>query len=147
MPGLGWWLSLGELVDRLIASCAFGLSLLWLFATPWTVSPPSSSVQETILARILLVLVAISFSRGSSQPRDGARVSCIGRWILYCWPTWTSLITSHHQAKKFPCYRDSTPAKGQKDHLIQLGARDGGEGDSSPRTKTIVLLGPRPQCF
>ena len=25
----------------------------------------------------------ISFSRGSSQPRDQTRFSCIGRWILY----------------------------------------------------------------
>ena len=27
--------------------------------------------------------VAISFSRGSSQPRDQTQISCIGRWILY----------------------------------------------------------------
>ena len=34
--------------------------------------------------------VAISFSRGSSQPRNGTCISCIGRQILYCWATWES---------------------------------------------------------
>ena len=44
-----------------------------------------SSVHGIFQARIL-EWVAISFSRGPSQPRDGTRVSCIsciGRWILY----------------------------------------------------------------
>ena len=31
--------------------------------------------------------VAISFSRVSSRCRDGTRVFCIGKWILYHWPT------------------------------------------------------------
>jgi len=34
--------------------------------------------------------VAISLSRGSSQPRNGTCISCIGRQILYCWATWES---------------------------------------------------------
>ena len=38
-------------------------------------SPPGSSVHEIFQARIL-ERVAISFSRGSSQPRDRTRVSC-----------------------------------------------------------------------
>ena len=46
-------------------------------------SPPGSSVHRISLARIL-EWVAISFSRGSSRPRDQTCVSCIGRWILYC---------------------------------------------------------------
>ena len=33
------------------------------------------------------LLVAISFSRGSSWPRDWTLVSCNGRWILYHWAT------------------------------------------------------------
>ena len=36
----------------------------------------------------ILEWVAISFSRGSSQPRDWICVSCIGRQILYHWATW-----------------------------------------------------------
>ena len=38
--------------------------------------------------------VAISFSRGSSQPRDRTHVSCIGRQTFYHWATRESL-TSH----------------------------------------------------
>ena len=51
---------------------------------PMDCSPPGSSVHEIFQARIL-EWVAVSFSRGSSPPRDGAWVfcvSCIGRWIL-----------------------------------------------------------------
>ena len=46
-----------------------------------------SSGCGIILARIL-ESVAISSSRGSSQPRDRTWVSCIGRGILYHWTTW-----------------------------------------------------------
>ena len=42
----------------------------------------SSSVRGIFQARIL-EWVAISFSRGSSRPRDGTQVSCIGRQTLY----------------------------------------------------------------
>ena len=45
-------------------------------------SPPGSSVHEILQVRIL-EWVAISFSRGSSWPRDRTHVSCIGRKILY----------------------------------------------------------------
>ena len=40
---------------------------------------PGSSVHGILQARIL----TISFSRGSSCPRDKTCVSCIGRWVLY----------------------------------------------------------------
>ena len=46
------------------------------------VSPPGSSVHGILQAR-LLEWEAISFSRGSSQPRDQIQVSCISRQILY----------------------------------------------------------------
>ena len=45
-------------------------------------SPPRSSVHGILQARIL-EWIAISSSRGSSQPRDRTCVSCIGRWFLY----------------------------------------------------------------
>ena len=48
--------------------------------------PPGSSVQGIFLARILK-WVAISFSRGSPPPRDRTCISCIGRYVLYCWAT------------------------------------------------------------
>ena len=54
---------------------------------PMDCSPSGSSVHGISQARIL-EWVAISFSRGSSQPRDWTCVSCIGRQILYLWATW-----------------------------------------------------------
>ena len=32
-------------------------------------------------------VVAITSSRGSFQPRNLTCISCIGRWVLYCWAT------------------------------------------------------------
>ena len=65
------------------------LGRVWLCghhsAVDW--SPPGSSVREILQARIL-ELVAISDTRGSSQPRDRTHISCIGRQILYHWATW-----------------------------------------------------------
>ena len=58
---------------------------------PMDCSPPGSSLHGILLllARVL-EWVAISFSRGSSQPRDQTRVSCIpGR----CFNLWASSIT------------------------------------------------------
>ena len=49
-------------------------------------SPPGSSVHWISQGRVL-EWVSTSFPRGSSRPRDQACVSCIGRWILYCWAT------------------------------------------------------------
>ena len=49
---------------------------------PMDCSLPGSSVHGILQARIL-ERVAISFSMGSSWPRDWTPVPCIGRWILY----------------------------------------------------------------
>ena len=45
-------------------------------SNPMDCSPPGSSVHGIFLAR-MLEWVAISSSRGSSQPRDPAHVSCV----------------------------------------------------------------------
>ena len=52
--------------------------------------PPSSSDHGIFQAR-RLEWVAISCSRGSSGPKDGTRVSCFGRWVLYHGATWEAL--------------------------------------------------------
>ena len=62
-------------------SCSVGKSCPTLY-DPMGCSPPGSSVHGILQARILR-WAAISFSRGSSQPRDQTHVSSIGRWILY----------------------------------------------------------------
>ena len=57
-------------------------------------SLPDSSVRVILQARIL-EWVAISFSRGSSPPRDQTHVSyvsCFGRQIFTISATWEALI-------------------------------------------------------
>ena len=72
--------------------CSGHACMLWdvqLFATPWPITgqaPLSGIFQGRILE-----WVAISYSCGSSQPKDWTHiscVSCIGRQILYHWATW-----------------------------------------------------------
>ena len=56
-------------------------------------NPPGFSVHGIIQARIL-EWVAISFSKGSSRPRDWTGVSCSGKWFLYHRATWEAPIGS-----------------------------------------------------
>ena len=51
------------------------------FVSLWTVALPGSSVHGIFQAR-MLERVAISFSRGSSQPRDHTLFSCIAVGFL-----------------------------------------------------------------
>ena len=67
---------------RLSVICCLAAQLYGLFCKPRDWSPPGSSVFGISQPRILEWL-AISFSRGSSQPRDWTHISCIDRWILY----------------------------------------------------------------
>ena len=59
------------------------LSHVWLFATPWNRGPPS---MEFSRPRVL-EWDAISFSRGSSLPRDRTQVSCIAGRCFTIWAT------------------------------------------------------------
>ena len=61
-------------------------SHVWLFATPWTRSLPGSSLHGILQARVL-EWFAISFSRGSSQPRDWTHVSRIPGRCFNLWAT------------------------------------------------------------
>ena len=75
---------------------------------PVDYSLPGSSVHGILQARILK-WVAISFSRGSSWPRDQSSVSYIGRWILYrlshlgspysALPAFIHLFSTHTEAQ------------------------------------------------
>ena len=71
-------------------------------------SLPGSSVYGISQARIL-GWVAISFSEGSSRPRDGAHISFIGRWgatrkaHIYMWEVLVDeCIKNSHKDKKWP---------------------------------------------
>ena len=84
-----------------------------------TAGPPGFSVHGSLQARIL-EWVAISSSRGSSQPRDGTRVSCVS-WtaggFFTIWATkeslkslWACLISSG-------CY-EKMPSMGQVEQTL-----------------------------
>ena len=76
-----------ELTTLLFVFAVQLLSCIPLLRDPMGCSPPGPSVFGIFQARIL-DRVAISFSRGSSQPGNRTQVACIGRWILYHWATW-----------------------------------------------------------
>ena len=52
------------------------------FCNPMDCSPPASSVHQILQARIL---ECISFSRGSSQPKDWTQVSCTAGRLFTIW--------------------------------------------------------------
>ena len=60
--------------------------LRWTLCDPMDSSLPGSSIHGISQVKIL-EWVAISFSRGSSQPRDRTWDPCSGRQILYHWAT------------------------------------------------------------
>ena len=72
-----------------VCVCVCILSCVQLFCDPMDYSLPGSSVHGILKARIL-EWVVISFSRGSSQPRDWTCISCIsalaGRFLT-SWAT------------------------------------------------------------
>ena len=73
------------LICEIVCVCVCVQSCLSLW-DPMDCSLPGSSIHGISLGRIL-EWVAISFSRGSSRPRDRTHVSCVGKWILYHWAT------------------------------------------------------------
>ena len=66
--------------------CAESLSHVWLFATPLDCSCQTPLPMVILQARIL-ECVAISFSRGSSQPRDRIQVSRTAGGLFTVWAT------------------------------------------------------------
>ena len=62
------------------------LGRVQLFATPWTVALPGSSMHGIFQTRVR-EWVTIFFSRGSSQPRDRTQVSCIAGRHFTVWAT------------------------------------------------------------
>ena len=62
------------------------LSFIRLFATPWTVACQAPLSMGIFQARIL-EWIAMSSSRGSSQPRDRTQISCITCGFFTIWAT------------------------------------------------------------
>ena len=100
----------------------------------WWTSYPSGSSAYGILQARTLEWVAVPSSRGSSQPRDWTRVSCvswIGRWVLYHWchlgSPYQYIITSK-SILKFICVSLAWTVKNlpamQKPQVQSLGQED-----------------------
>ena len=66
--------------------CAYSLSRVRLFATPWTVARQAPLSMGILQAR-MLEQVTMCTSRGSSQPRDQTQVSCIAGEFFTIWAT------------------------------------------------------------
>ena len=67
-------------------------------AALWTIALLGSSVHGIFWVRTL-EWVVISFSKGSSQPKNRAHVSFTGRWIIYHWVT-REVFTSYYSSVK-----------------------------------------------
>ena len=79
-----WWLLRWMLVKRKMKVLA--AQLCPTLCDPVDCNPPGSFVHR-ILQAMILERVAISFSRGSSQPRDRTWVSCIASRLFTIWAT------------------------------------------------------------
>ena len=91
------------LMDRTVCVCVLSHSRLW---EPMDCSPPVSSNHAIFQARFL-EWVAISYSRGFSQPRDQncvSRVSCLGGWILYHCTIWEAALSSWYVSFFYPLF-------------------------------------------
>ena len=64
--------------------CALVTQLCLTLWDPMDCSPPGSSVHGILQAR-KTKWVAISFSKGTSRPRDQTWVSCIAGWFFTVW--------------------------------------------------------------
>ena len=86
-------------------------------------SLPGCSDLWILQARIL-EWVVISFSRGSSQPRDQTRVSCIfcfGKWIHYHWATREALIMQCSPSNKV-FFKKETSKTSLEPYCLQPGS-------------------------
>ena len=73
-------------VQRAVCVCVLVPPLCLTLCDTKDYSQPGSSVHGFLHARILEWL-PISFSRGSSQPKDQTLISCIAGWFFTIWAT------------------------------------------------------------
>ena len=69
---------------------------------PMDCGPPGSSIHGIFQARVL-EWVAISFSRGSSQPRGGTWVSCTAGRLFTDWARRDALVVGLKTRRKWGC--------------------------------------------
>jgi len=111
---------------------------------PVDCSPPGYSVHG-ILQAIILEWVTISFSRGSSQPRDWTQVSCIAGRFFTIWATREAQYVTDPKASvdaSFP-WPLSTPSSILAIPILPRGAASTIQWDSwhqGPRTSSSSSL-------
>ena len=90
--------------------CCWVAKLCSTLHEPMDCSLPGPSVLGISQER-MLEWVAISFSRGSSWPRDQSCISCLAGQILYCWQATreASVDTLHWQADVPPLSHQGSP--------------------------------------
>ena len=94
-----WRPNAGKNKHKWINCCCLVSKWCPTLCDPMDYSLTGSSVHGILQARILQ-WVAISFSRGSSWPRDQTHISCIGRQILYhLRATWEAQINKQNYWK------------------------------------------------
>ena len=95
------------------------------FCNPKDCSPPGCCLHGISQARIL-EWVAVSFSRGSSWPRDRTCVSCLDRQILSHWATWEAPASSMRDYRRdYRCLSPGdlrgSPARSVACHSLATG--------------------------
>ena len=88
--------------------CCLVAQLCPTLCNPKDCSPPGFSINGILQARILK-WVAISFSRGSSCPRDRTRISCLSRQTLSHWASREVQAYMHSTDKRQHSSWDASP--------------------------------------
>ena len=109
--------------------------------TPWTVcSPPGSSVHGISRARTF-ERVAISFSRGSSRPRDQTLVSCLlNCWRILYWLSHWDAVENQWTKRGSLAGKESACNAGDPDSTPGLGRSPGGGLDYPLQYSWVPLV-------
>ena len=127
----GWKIELliSCLIVNINASCYLVAQLCLILYDPMDCSSPGSSVHWVSQARIL-EWVAISFSMGSSRPRDWTHISCTGRWLLYHWAT---------RAAQMQVNIDENSKEMSLRHSFRASSRESSPVDTLVSYKCLIL--------
>ena len=97
---------------------------------PMDCSLPGSSVRGIFQARVL-EWVAISFSRGSSQPRDQTQVSCIAGRCFTVWAT-----REAYKAGLYKAFLDQVGSVNFSNCFFEMLGMEGWE-ESKPQLRSV----------